>query len=204
MPAGAVPLNASRARRSEVYQATDTRLMPWIARLTPLPVRKHHIDLLGRMTMVRISRVRRHEAHADPDIAPYLKPLRAHDCRVGVAVQELLAKRFGASPDLPGELRFDAGKGIGQSADRTWLTARVFQRRRQMAADGQSRAAWPRGLGRRRLERREHPFGSQPHRSIDTGLMPNRCFGRSQEQLEIGGTERRHLWDLLTLVDILA
>ena len=37
--------------------------------------------------------MRRHKAHADPDIAPYLKPLRTSDCRVGVAVQELLAQR---------------------------------------------------------------------------------------------------------------
>ena len=76
--------------------------------------------------MVWILRMRRHEARADPDIAPYLKPLRTHDCRVGAAVQELLAKRPGASPDLPGELRFDAGKGIGQGADGAWLTAHVL------------------------------------------------------------------------------
>ena len=91
--------------------------------------------------------MRRHKAHADPDIAPYLKPLRTSDCRVGVAVQELLAQRLGASPDLPGELRFDDGKGIGQGADRAWLMARVLQCRRQMAADGQSTCAWPSGMG---------------------------------------------------------
>ena len=55
------------------------------------------------MTVVGILRMRRHQAHADQDVPPYLKPLRTHDCRVGVAVQELLAKRPGASPDLPGE-----------------------------------------------------------------------------------------------------
>ena len=91
--------------------------------------------------------MRRHEAHTDPDIAPYLKPLRTSDCRVGVAVQELLAQGLGASPDLPGELRFNDGKGIGQGADRAWLMARVLQRRRQMAADGQSSRAWPHDLG---------------------------------------------------------
>ena len=101
--------------RRIVYQATNTRLMPWSARLAPLPIRKHHIDLLGRVMMVRISRMRRHKAHADPDIAPYLKPLRTSDCRVGVAVQELLVQRLGASPELPGELRFDDGKGIGKA-----------------------------------------------------------------------------------------
>ena len=115
--------------------------MPWIARLAPLPVRKHDIDLLGRMTMVRIARMRRHKTHADPDIAPYLEPLRTSDCRVGVAVEELLALGLGASPDLPVELWFDDGKGIGQGADRAGLAARLLQRRRQMAADGQSRCA---------------------------------------------------------------
>ena len=54
--------------------------------------------------------MRRHKVHADPDIAPYLKPLRTSDCCVGVAVQELLAQRLGAGPDLPGELRFDYGE----------------------------------------------------------------------------------------------
>ena len=121
--------------------------MPWIARLAPLPVRKHDIDLLGRMTMVGISRMRRHEADADPDVAPYLEPLRTSDCRVGVAVQELLALRLGAGPDLPGELRFDDGKGIGQGADGAWLMARMLQCRRQMAADGQSSRIRPPGLG---------------------------------------------------------
>jgi hypothetical protein len=65
-----------------------------------------------------------------------------------------------------------------------------------MAANRQSSRARPHGLGGRCLERREHPFGGQAHRSIDTGSMADRCFGRSQEQLEIGGTERHHLWDL--------
>ncbi len=121
--------------------------MPWIARLAPLSVRKHDIDLLGRMTMVGISRMRRHETHADPDIASYLEPLRTSDRRVGVAIQELLALRLGASPDLPVELWFDDGKGIGQGADRAWLAARVLQRRRQMAADGQSGRARAARLG---------------------------------------------------------
>src|SRR5215208_5540082 len=124
--------------------------MPWIACLAPLPVRKHDIDLLGRMTMVRISHMRRHKAHADPDIAPYLEPLRTSDCRVGVAVQELLALHLSASPDLPTELRFDDGKCI-EGADRASLTAHMLQRRRQMAADGQSSRARPPGLGGRHL-----------------------------------------------------
>ena len=93
--------------RRIVDKAANARLMPWIVRLAPLSVRQHDVDLLGRMTMVGISRVRRHEAHADPDIAPYLEPLRTSDCRVGVAIQELLALRLGAGPELPVELRFD-------------------------------------------------------------------------------------------------
>jgi hypothetical protein len=80
--------------------------------------------------------MRRQKAHADPNIGPYLETLWTNDCRVGVAVQELLALLLGASPDHPVELRLDSGKGIGQGADRTWLTARLLQRRRQMAADG--------------------------------------------------------------------
>jgi hypothetical protein len=97
--------------------------------------------------MVRISRVRRHKAHADPDIVPYLKSLRPSDCRVGVAVQELLVLCISASPDLPVELRLDDGEGIGQRADRACLTARVLQRPRQMAADRQPGCFQPSGLG---------------------------------------------------------
>jgi hypothetical protein len=190
--------------RRIVDKATDARLVPWIVRLAPFPARHHDIDLLGRMAVVRISRMRRHKTHADPDIAPYLDPLRTGDCRVGVAVQELLALRLGARPDLPVELRLDDGKGIGQGADRTWLTARVLQRRRQMAADRQPSRSRPLGLDGRRPERCEHLSGSNTLASVGTGAMADRCIGQSEKQLEIGGTVRRHLGDPQPAVDILA
>ena len=136
--------------RRIVDEATDARLVPWIACLAPLPVWKHDVDLLGWVTVVGVLGMRRHEADADADIAPYLEPVRTSDCRVGVAVQELLALCLGAGPDLPVELRLDGRKGVGQSADGAWLAARMLQRRRQMAADRQSsragRPAWVDGV----------------------------------------------------------
>ena len=90
--------------------------------------------------------MRRQKAHADPNIAPYLEPLRTGDRRVGVAVQEPLPLCLGASSDLPAELRFDDGKCIGQGADRAWLTAHMVQRRLQMAADRQSSRSRRSGL----------------------------------------------------------
>src|SRR5271166_3177027 len=95
--------------RRIVHQAADAGFVPWIARLAPFPAGQHHINLLGRMTMVRISHMRGHETHADPDIAPNLKPLRTDDRRVGVAVQERFALPLRAWADLPVELWFDDG-----------------------------------------------------------------------------------------------
>jgi len=90
------------------------------------------------MAMIRILRMRRHEARPDPDVVPYLKPLWACDGRVGVAAQEPLTLHLGARSNLPVELRFNASKGISQGTNRTWLAARVLQRRGQMSADRQS------------------------------------------------------------------
>ena len=91
--------------------------------------------------------MRRHQAHAQPDIAAYLKPLRTDDRGIGVAIQELIAQCLGASAGLPGKLRFDDGESIGQGAHRAWLLPRIAQRRRQMAADWQSVRACRPGLG---------------------------------------------------------
>ena len=65
------------------------------------------------MTVVGIPRMGRHKAHTYPDITPHLEPVWTRDRRISVAVQELLALCFGASPDLPIELRLNNGKGIG-------------------------------------------------------------------------------------------
>ena len=54
-------------------------------RLPPLPVRQDDVDLLRRMTMVGIPRVRGEKTHADRDVAPDLQPLRTDDRRVGMA-----------------------------------------------------------------------------------------------------------------------
>src|SRR5215472_2688620 len=43
-----------------VDQTADARFVPWVARLAPLSARQHNIDLLGRMTMVGILRMRGH------------------------------------------------------------------------------------------------------------------------------------------------
>ncbi len=65
--------------RRIVHKATDAGLVPWITPLAPLSFRKHHVYFLGRMTVVWISRMRSQKAHADPNIAAYLKPLRTGD-----------------------------------------------------------------------------------------------------------------------------
>src|SRR6185503_9204266 len=98
------------------------------------------------MTVVRISHLRRQETHADRNIVPRLKPLWTDDCRIGVAVDERLALRFSAGTDFPTQLRFDAGKGIGQCSDMGWLPAQMLQRRRQMVADRQARRGGAFGL----------------------------------------------------------
>src|ERR1700733_1546221 len=115
-----------------VDQATAARLVPWIACLAPLPTRQHDVDFFRRVMVVRIQRMRRHETYANPDIGPYLEPVLTSDCRVGVAIQELLALCLSASPDRPVELWLDGGKGLGQAGDRTWLAARMLQGCRQM------------------------------------------------------------------------
>jgi len=90
------------------------------------------------MTMIGILRMRRHKARSNPDVVPHLKPLRACDGRVGVAVQEQLALRLGAGSNLPVEPWLDGCEGIGQGANWAWLAVRVLRRRRQMSADRQS------------------------------------------------------------------
>src|SRR5580704_13691373 len=102
--------------RRIVDEATATGLVPWIACLAPLPTRQHDVDFLGRVMVVRVLEMRRHKADADTDIGSYLEPVRTGDCRVGVAVQELLALRLRARPDVPVELRLNSSKGIGQLA----------------------------------------------------------------------------------------
>ena len=103
--------------RKIIHKATDAGFVPWIVPLAPLSARQHHVYFLGRMAVVRISRMRSQMTYADPNIAPNFEPLRTGDCRVGVVVEELLPLRLSAGSDFPAELRFDYGKGLGQRAD---------------------------------------------------------------------------------------
>src|SRR5690349_8358912 len=93
--------------RRVVHQATDAGLVPGTARLTPVSLGQDDIDLFGRMTMVGILRMRRHEADADPDIATDLDPIRTGDRRVCMVGQERLGMRLRADADLPRKLWFD-------------------------------------------------------------------------------------------------
>ena len=125
--------------RRIVHKATDAGLVPLVTPLAPLSFRKHHVYFLGRMTVVRISRLRSQKTHAYPNIAAYLKPLRSGDCRIGVVVQELLSVGLSAGSDLPVQLWFDCRECAGQGADRAWLAAHILQRHLKMPAHWQSR-----------------------------------------------------------------
>src|SRR5277367_3469324 len=100
--------------RRIVDETTATGLVPWVTCLTPLPGRQHDVDLLGRVMVVWIHRMRCHKADTDTDVGPYLETVRTGDGGVGMVAQEPLVLRHDAGPGFPMELPLDGGKGIGE------------------------------------------------------------------------------------------
>ena len=162
-----------------VHQAITAGLPPRTAPLTPFSGRKHHIQLLGRVAVVGIPRMPRHQTYTDPNITPHIETLRANNRPVCVANEEVLALRLGSSPGAPSESRLDGSECIGQRCDRTAMKACLCQRRVQMTAGRLSTRSCPAGYGGGLLQSRKDALRSRSAWPWDMHPTPDHGFSHS-------------------------
>jgi hypothetical protein len=97
-----------------VNKAAHARRTPPTITLSPFARRQGDVNLLGRVVMVGVLLMGRHQADANGDPFPQFEPAFANDPGVSVVLSEAVLNRLGASAARPNKERLKCCQGIGK------------------------------------------------------------------------------------------